>query len=393
MKVLHIIPALGSIYGGTSIIIPSLAAALGQHGVQADIVTTNANGAQTLDYPTNVWINDDYHRTQYFPYWSFRDYKMSLPLSRWLSQQIKQYDIVHLHSIFSYTNFPAYRYCQRDAIPYVISPHGMLEMWAISYKRWKKLPYYQAIEKPALEKASAIVGAASEMASLKQLNLPAPLKTIPNGIWRSAHIKSGDRELFYQHFPETRNKPLILFLGRIDPKKGLDLLAPAFAAVLQQFPTAHLVLAGPDNIGFTPKVEAYFAREGCLDAVTFTGMLTGDMKQAALAAATVYTAPSYSEGFSMSVLEGMASSLPCVITTGCNFPEAAAAQVAHVVEINATAIAKALIYCLHDPEAAQAMGDRAREFVFDQYSWEAIAQQMQTVYKNILQTQVPVLTR
>jgi glycosyltransferase involved in cell wall biosynthesis len=392
MKVLHVIPALGSIYGGTSIIIPSLASALGQHGTQADIVTTNANGSQKLDCPTNVWIDDDYYRTQYFPYWSFQDYKISFPLSWWLSQNLKHYDIIHMHAVFSYTNSPAYRFCKRDAIPYVISPHGMLEMWAMSYKRWKKMPYYKAIEKPALEKASAIVGAASEIASLKQLNLSSPLKIIPNGIWQSDYTKPGDRELFYQHFPETRNKPLLLFLGRIDPKKGLDLLAQAFATVRQQFPTAHLVLAGPDNIGFTPKVEAYFAREGCLSAITFTGMLTGELKQAALAAATVYTAPSYSEGFSMSVLEGMASSLPCVITTGCNFPEAAAAQVAHVVEIDATAIAKALIYCLRDPEAAQAMGQRAKQLVFEHYSWETIGKQMLDVYQEIVTKSQPLVS-
>jgi glycosyltransferase involved in cell wall biosynthesis len=392
MKILHVIPALGATYGGTSIIIPSLAAALGQQGVQADIVTTNIDGAQTLNVPTNIWVEGDSHRTQYFPCWALQDYKISVPLSRWLSQHLKQYDIVHLHAIFSLTNAPAYRLCQRHGIPYVISPHGMLEMWAMSYKRWKKLPYYKTIEQPALEKACAIIGAASEINRLTPLNLPTPLKIIPNGIWRSTHTKPGDRDLFYQQFPETRNKPLILFLGRIDPKKGLDLLAQAFASVRQQFPTAHLVLAGPDNIGFTPKAASYFAEMGCLDAVTFTGMLAGEMKQAALAAAQVYTAPSYSEGFSMSVLEGMASGLPCVITTGCNFPEAATAQAAHVVEIEATAIAKALIYCLRDPEAAQAMGQRAKQLVFEHYSWETIGKQMLTVYQEILTEKSELLT-
>lgn len=90
----------------------------------------------------------------------------------------------------------------------------------------------------------------------------------------------------------------------------------------------------PDNIGFSKTAENYFTEAGCLDAVTFTGMLTGSLKHAALAAASLYVAPSYSEGFSLSVLEGMAAKLPCIITTGCNFPEAAAAQAALVVDIN-----------------------------------------------------------
>jgi glycosyltransferase involved in cell wall biosynthesis len=151
------------------------------------------------------------------------------------------------------------------------------------------------------------------------------------------------------------------------------------------------VVAGPDLMRFRPQAVADFAAAGCLDAVTFTGMLTGELKQAALSAANVYTAPSYSEGFSMSVLEGMASGLPCVITTGCNFPEAADAAAAYVVDINAQAIAQALSDCLRDPAAAQAMGDRARKFVFEHYSWESIAKQTIGVYESIVTRRNPLV--
>ncbi|NEO04037.1 MAG: glycosyltransferase, partial [Moorea sp. SIO3I7] len=119
--------------------------------------------------------------------------------------------------------------------------------------------------------------------------------------------------------------------------------------------------------------------------VTFTGMLTGSLKYAALAAASIYVAPSYSEGFSMSVLEGMASGLPCVITTGCNFPEAATANVAHVVDIDAEAIANALNQCLQFPQQAKEMGTRARQLIFEQYTWDSIAKKMIQVYTAIIQ--------
>jgi glycosyltransferase involved in cell wall biosynthesis len=274
----------------------------------------------------------------------------------------------------------------------VIHPHGMLDGWAMNYKRWKKLPYYNLVEKPALERAAMIrVLAQAELQNISNLQLATPTALIPNGIWRSEFQRSGNAELFYANFPETRNKPLVLFLGRIDPKKGLDLLATALADVRRAFPKAHLVVAGPDLMGFRPQVEADFAAAGCLDAVTFTGMLTGELKQAALAAATVYTAPSYSEGFSMSVLEGMASGLPCVITTGCNFPEAIAAAAAYVVPIESSAIAQALSDCLRDPAAAAAMGDRAQKFVFEHYSWESIAKQMIGVYESIVARRHPLV--
>jgi len=191
-------------------------------------------------------------------------------------------------------------------------------------------------------------------------------------------------QLFYAAFPETRGRSLILFLGRIDPKKGLDLLARAFANVHVHYPNAHLVIAGPDNIGFSPTVEQWFVAANCRDRVTFTGMLTGELKQAALEASQVYVAPSYSEGLSLSVLEGMAVGLPCVITTGCNFPEAIVAQAAHVVDIEAEAIAAALIACLDNPPAARAMGDRARQFVLTHYTWDRIATQLIELYTAIL---------
>jgi glycosyltransferase involved in cell wall biosynthesis len=113
-------------------------------------------------------------------------------------------------------------------------------------------------------------------------------------------------------------------------------------------------------------------------------MLTGELKYAALAAASLYVAPSYSEGFSMSVLEGMAAGLPCIITTGCNFPEAAAAKAAVVVDINAEAVAEALETCLGHPEQSKMMGDRARQFILENYTWDKIAKSLIKVYEKII---------
>jgi glycosyltransferase involved in cell wall biosynthesis len=147
----------------------------------------------------------------------------------------------------------------------------------------------------------------------------------------------------------------------------------------------NLIVAGPDSIGFLPTAKSYFQKAGCLKAVTFTGMLTGELKLAALAAANIYVSPSYSEGFSMSVLEGMATGLPCVITTGCNFPEAGMANAAKIVDINADNIADGLIQLLQDTDEAKKMGDRARQFILDNYTWDQIASKMIYVYKSIIQ--------
>ncbi len=393
MKLLIVIPGIGLSYGGPSKIVIDLAHALGKQGIYVDIVTTNADGLTDTNVPLKSWINEPFYRIQYFPRWHLGDYKISASFTLWLVKHVADYDLVHTIAVFSYPVSIAHLASQLLRVPYINNPQGMLEPWALSYKSWKKKIYYNWIEKSRLNHASAIqMLNLAEAKNAESLQLKAPLVIVPNGIDETEFQQPAVPELFYQKFPHTRDKNLILFLARIDPKKGLDLLAPAFGKVYAQFPNSHLIVAGPDNIGFLPTVQEYFTKAGCFDAVTFTGMLTGSMKHAALSTAKVYVAPSYSEGFSMSVLEAMASELPCVITTGCNFPEAGIALAAHVVDINSNAIANALIDCLSNPEQAKAMGDRARHFIFEKYTWEQIASQLQEVYTNILQKKsIPAL--
>ncbi len=385
MRILIVIPALGNVYGGPSKSVVELAATIGKIGISVDIVTTNANGSNVLDVNLFTWIQEKNYRIQYFSYCDFLDYKISWSLTRWLFQNVSDYDLVHTNAIFSYPVLPAYWACKNYNIPYIATPHGMLEPWALAYKSGKKKLYFNFLEKPGLEKASAIqMLASSEAERIKALNLKSPLVIVPNGIHKKDFESLPSPDIFYQKFPETRNKTLIIFLGRIDPKKGLDLLAPAFAKAHREFPDTHLIVAGPDNTGFLPAAENYFIEAGCKNAVTFTGMLTGEMKYAALAAANIYVAPSYSEGFSMSVLEGMAAGLPCVITTGCNFPEAGMANAASIVDIDVEQIADALIQLLQDYQAAKKMGDRARQFILENYTWDSIASKMVSVYQDII---------
>jgi glycosyltransferase involved in cell wall biosynthesis len=385
LRLLITIPALGSVYGGPSKIALELADALSKQAIHVDLVTTNANGDTNLDVPLKTWIPAQSYRIQYFSYLGFGNYKISGSLTQWLFHHIKDYDLVHTIAVFSYPVAITHWLCQRCKVPYIMNPQGMLEPWALAYKAWKKQLFYALFEKAALQNASALqMLSTSEAQRITPLQLKTPIVIVSNGLHRQDYEILPDSTLFYHQFPETQGKTLLLFLARIDPKKGLDLLASAFAIVHRQFPKTHLIVAGQDNIGFLPTAKNYFAQANCLDAVTFTGMLTGGLKYAALAAADLYVAPSYSEGFSMSVLEGMASGLPCVITTGCNFPEAKTADAAHVVDVDAGAIAHALITCLKDPQKAKAMGDRARQLVLNHYNWDRVATQLIDVYSAIL---------
>jgi glycosyltransferase involved in cell wall biosynthesis len=394
MKVLHVIPYLGYRYGGTSKVVVELVEHLSELEIQVDIITTNANDTNKLEVPLRHWVQKNAYRIQYFDCWHRHDLIFSTSILSWLLKHIHEYDVIHTHTLFAPLITIINWLCQVRKVPHLATPHGMLESWALSYKAHKKWLYYQWFEKPILQRVYAIHAlAASETANIREQGISASVFTIPNGIQVKDFDTLPSSEILYRQFPELQGKQVVLFLARIDPKKGLDLLAPAFKQLHHQFSQAHLVVAGPDSIGYLPQAQAGFAAAGCLQAVTFTGMLSGRLKLAALATAQVYVAPSYSEGFSMSVLEGMVSGLPCVITKGCNFPEAGTAQAARVVDINSDAIAAALLWCFQNPELAEKMGKTARNFILQNYTWQHAAAKLHRVYQDIVRKNDPTPLR
>ncbi len=388
MKILMIAPYLGPVYGGIATVVPEIVGALGKQPLTIDLVTTNANDATKLAVPLNTWIEQGNeqtpYRVQYFASWNRNDFVLSRDLLQWLWRHASDYDLIHTHTLFTPLMDMAHAIAQIKRIPYVMTPHGMLEPWALAYKAWKKKLYYRLVEGRSLQKAAAIQALTSvEVEQIRDLGLKKTA-LVPNGIHCKQFEQLPTTQLFYDQYPHLKDKSLILFLGRIDPKKGLDLLAAAFAPLAKAYPNAHLVVAGPDSIDFLPTAKAYFETAGCVEQTTFTGMIKGDLKLAALSAASVYVAPSRSEGFSMSILEGMAAALPCIFTTGCNFAEAREAGVAHEVAIDSTAISEALFSCFAEPAEAQAMGKQAKQFIFDNYTWDSIARRLANEYADIL---------
>jgi glycosyltransferase involved in cell wall biosynthesis len=387
VRILVVVPYLDPVYGGPSKVVLERSNYLANANVLVDIITTNA-GENFESLPLlNDWEYQDKLRIRHFPCWHKNDLIISNALIKWVIQHVKDYDIVQSHTVFCPLVSFVCLICQFYSIPYSSSPHGMLEPWALAYKGWKKNIYLQLLEKQILSKSSLILALTStEVEQVKNVTSNNLINSLvsPNCINLQEFDQLPTPDIFYYKYPFIRDKKIILFLGRIDPKKGLDLLATAFSVVHQQFPQTHLVIAGPDNIGFLPTAKSYFEKLGCLSAVTFTGILTGESKLSALAAADLFVLPSYSEGFSSSVLEGMAAGLPCIITTACNFPEASNAKVVHVVETYAAPITTALIYCLEHPEETKTMGMKARNFIADNYNWEEITITTIEKYQDIL---------
>lgn len=282
-------------------------------------------------------------------------------------------DILHLHEIWARI-VPAGAAAAREArLPYLVAVHNNLSPPYIHQKGLKKKIGLALGYRAVLERAAAIhVLTSAEAHAVEGMRLGVPLEIIPNGIFREEIEPLPPRGAFRAAHSEIGDDPYILFLSRLHRNKGLDRLADAFAQVVATRPETRLVVAGPDE-GARDDFIARVGRLGIQARVHLVGPLYGKDKLAAYADAAVFCLPSRAEGFSMSIIEALATSLPVVISETCNFPEVAGASAGIVVPLETGAITRALLRVLADPAERVAMGARGRELALSRYTWPAIA--------------------
>ncbi len=288
-------------------------------------------------------------------------------------------DGLHIHGLWEQSTLVAGRGARKQGIPYVLSAHGMLEPWAIRNKRLKKLVYAALIERANLEGASCLHALTqAEAQDYRSFGCTAPIAVIPNGVRIPNRISS---DTFLAQYPALKGKRIILFLGRIHFKKGLDLLLRAWKKIILRWPEAHLVLAGPDFEGTRARMTALVEQEQLTQQVLFTGMLRDDLKWSALAAAECFVLPSFSEGLSVSVLEAMGVGLPVIVSEHCNLPEVAELDAGWVIPAAVAPLEQALETLLENSTRSNAeIGARGREFVRGRYNWSVVARQMDEIY-------------
>ena len=286
---------------------------------------------------------------------------------------------VHIHGLWQMSTSTAAHAARQAAKPYLISAHGMLESWALANKKLKKQIYAALCERSNLRSAACLHALTeAEADDYRKFGLTNPVAVIPNGVNLPLH---SSETAFLENFPALRGKRLILFLSRIHFKKGLDILAEAWARVSRQFPEAQLVLAGPDFENTQATVTRRLEELGVAERTTFTGMLAGELKWSALAAAECFVLPSYSEGLSVSVLEAMGMGLPVLITQQCNLPEVSEHGCGWTIPAQAGALESALTQLLSCPAAQRAeIGENGRRLVASRYSWPIIGAQMASLY-------------
>jgi glycosyltransferase involved in cell wall biosynthesis len=301
-----------------------------------------------------------------------------------LEPVVGQFDLIHLHGVWDPLIKIVAGLAAEQKKPYVLTPHGMLDPWAISQKKWKKLLALALGYRTMLSQAAFLHYLNADEKNLaEQLHLTSPARVLPNGIFLEELDPLPPKGQFRAAHPEFAGAKLILFLSRLHYKKGLDFLADAFAIVAREFPDAHLIVAGPDD-GAKAAFESQIARLGIAPRVHLVGPLYAAQKLAAMRDCDCFCLPSRQEGFSLAITEAMACNAPVVISTECHFPEVKEANAGIIAPLNAAEIAAGLSTILRDKPAAEKMGQNGRDLIVTRFTWPKVAAQMIECYEEIL---------
>lgn len=381
MRILHVVPSYYPAvrYGGPIRSVHGLAKGLAARGHEVHVFTTNVDGPNTSDVPVGRPVDLDGVNVWYFETGLGRRLFRAPLMPAALDREMPRFDIVHTHSVFLWPTTVAARAARRHGVPYVLAPRGMLVRDLIARKSsLAKRAWIAAFEASNVAQAAAIhVTSEIEAADLAQMGLATrEVLVVPNAV--DVPEPQCDASLAAC---AAASRPYVVFLGRINWKKGLDRLIPAMSLV-EGF---DLVIAGNDEEDYRPTLEALIMQHGVAGRVRFSGPVDDEAKWRLLEGAAALALPSYSENFGIVVLEAMAVGTPVVVTPEVGLaPVVQASGAGLVASGDVEAVAQAISTLAGDRVRAREMGQAGRRLVMDRYSWTAIAAQMEAVYASLL---------
>ena len=373
MRILNVVPTyLPAVrYGGPIHSVHGLCRALARAGHEVTVMTTSVDGDADSNVPLDTPVTLDGVTVHYFPSRTLRRLYWSWPMGRALPGAVAAADVVHTHSVFLWPTLAAARAARRQNVPYVLSPRGMLVNELIERRNARlKRAWIALFERSNVERAAA-VHCTSDLERDEMLALGlAPRETlvVPNGVDPPEDLP-----------PATRGDT-ILYLGRINWKKGLEQLIDA----LREVPHGQLIVAGNDEEALTPRLRAQAEKAGVAARVRFPGYVEGATKRELLRTAGVLVLPSVSENFGNAALEAMAYGCPVVVTRDVGLAESVqAAGAGAVSEGDPASLARAIRSLTENPAARDAAGAAAQALVKLRYGWDRIATLMAREYERL----------
>ena len=315
MKILHVIPSIDPATGGPAEGLKQLCHIYKIGGHQVDVASLDSPASVAkFNFPAQVYALG--------PGWGLYGY--SPGVVRWFHQNLSRYDVVFINCIWQYNTLAAYRALAKTKIPYAVFTHGMLDPYFknnFPLKHIKKIIYWHLFLQRILRHASAVMFTCEEEKILARQSFSryrVHETVVPYGTFGPDCDTVLAAEQFLAQWPILRGKRLAITMGRLHPKKGVDILIEAFARTLAKDPAWHLVIAGPDKDNLQPGLVALATRFGIADRITFTGMITGSLKWGSLSASEVFVLPSHQENFGIVIAEAMVCSLPVILSDKVN---------------------------------------------------------------------------
>ncbi len=380
LRVLHVIPSVGPHRGGPTVAVEAMTRGLAQSGIQVEVATTDDDYPGRLNVPLDKPVNRDGVTYHFFPRQT-RFYTISWPLYRWLAHNVKTFDVVHVHAVFSFASAAACWTARSAGVPYIVRPLGVLSPYGLSQRAFLKRVSLALIERPLLNRAAAIHCTSSqEEREVRALDARWRTVVLPLGVDTDYYKPSPDAHWLRTAHAEVVERPYVLFLSRIHPKKRVETLLDA----LDEAPGVLLVIAGTGPREYLNELKARAHRLDVQHQVLWAGHLTGDEKLRALQAAALFVLPSHAENFGIAVVEALACGVPALVSDRV----AISAQIndrdaGRVTPGRAPALSAALASILRDDAWRARMGAAARTLATDEFSASRMIEKLSALYESV----------
>jgi len=349
-------------------------------GAEVTILTPISDGQKLYAIPEGAKVITC-KRHWFSKFWA----EFSPELYTWIKAHGNEYDIIHIHGVWHFAGVAPYLAGIKTAK--CITTHGLLDRWTIGKGYWKKYLFGLLFQKRILINTELVqINNADEQEDLKRfLGFEHPnVKIIPNGMNLEDFSKLPAKGIFRDKFQIPDDKKIVLFMSRINLKKGLDLLLPAFKKVASQRSDCLLVLAGSDD-GYLTETQRFIKEKSLEKSMKLVGMLIGNDKLAALSDTDIFVLPSHSEGFSIATLEALISGVPSLLSDRVGFGEAIReTNAAHLVALTQESITEGLIQMLDDEDYCKTLSKNGINLVNNRYDIKIVAKQLYMEFEKIM---------
>jgi glycosyltransferase involved in cell wall biosynthesis len=396
MHILYVTLAYKPAYriGGPIWSVSAVAEGMVARGHRVTVFTTNSNLNEDLDVPfdqpvlvdgVEVWYFRHQELIQKYLWWlKYFSQSMGFLFTPALSASMRKLrpsvDIVHTQMPFVYPTMIAGRLAIAAGKPLFYNQRGVFHPTRLEYRGLKKRLYLELFEKPIMRRARGLIALTpDEIDSYRALGIKTPCHVVPNGI-DVARFRRMPHAQSLSGLGIAQSDQVILFLGRLHPTKGVDLLLNAFVRIASIYPKSVLVIAGPDEHGFSQRFRDEAVQQNLEPRILIPGMVTGELKLDLLARADLFVLPSIGEGQSMAVLEALASGTPVILSPECNFPIVEELAAGAIVPRDVHLIAQAISRFLSDPILRSAASEAAYTLARDKFAWPSIVEKLESIY-------------